>query len=77
MKFVSKEELRNLRRRYPVGTRVQLDRMDDFQAPPAGTCGTVKYVDDAGQIVVHWDTGSALSLIWGVDAFHIVKEENA
>ena len=41
--------------------------MDDPQAPPVGTKGTVRYVDDAGGIGVNWDNGSSLSAIYGVD----------
>ena len=52
-----------IRRQYPVGTRIILNHMDDSQAPPPGTKGTVAYVDDIGQIGVKWDTGSSLSLI--------------
>lgn len=52
-----------------VGTRIILNHMDDSQAPPPGTKGTVAYVDDIGQIGVKWDTGSSLSLIPGVDSF--------
>lgn len=59
-----------LRAAYPVGTRLVLDAMDDIQAPPIGTAGTVQGVDDAGQILMGWDTGSGLSLIPGVDSFH-------
>lgn len=47
---------------YPQGTRVQLARMDDVQAPPIGTLGTVMGVDDIGSIMVLWDTGSTLSV---------------
>ena len=54
-----------IRRQYPVGTRIILNHMDDSQAPPPGTKGTVAYVDDIGQIGVKWDTGSSLSLIPG------------
>ena len=75
MNISTREELRCLRERYPSGVRVQLDHMDDSQASPVGTCGTVEYVDDAGQIVVSWDTGSSLSLLPGIDAFHILKED--
>lgn len=39
--------------------------MNDPQAPPPGTKGTVVYVDDIGQIGMKWDTGSGLSLIPG------------
>ena len=59
-----------IRRQYPVGTCVILSHMDDSQTPPAGTKGTVAYVDDIGQIGVKWDTGSSLSLIPGVDSFY-------
>ena len=59
-----------LRAAYPVGTRLVLDAMDDIQAPPIGTAGTVQGVDDVGQILMRWDTGSSLNLIPGVDSFH-------
>ena len=40
-----------LRKEYPVGTRLVLDSMDDPFAPvESGTHGTVRYVDDMGQI---------------------------
>ena len=45
MKFPSREIVESIRREYPAGTRVELVRMDDVQAPPAGTKGTVKGVD--------------------------------
>lgn len=32
--------------------------MDDPQAPPIGTKGTVQGVDDIASIRVHWDNGS-------------------
>ncbi len=67
--FIKTEELEELRKNYPAGSRVELVHMDDFQAPPPGTCGTVKYVDDAGTIHVAWDTGSSLGLVYGVDLF--------
>lgn len=56
-----------LRRQYPAGTRVELLEMDDFQAPPMHTLGTVVGVDDIGSIMVHWDNGSSLSVVYGVD----------
>ena len=63
----NKEELKRLREMYPKGTRVVLLEMDDPQAPPIGTKGTVRYVDDAAGIGVNWDNGSSLSTIYGVD----------
>jgi hypothetical protein len=41
--------------------------MDDAQAPPVGTRGTVIGVDDTGSIMVNWDNGSGLNIIYGVD----------
>ena len=67
MKFPNKETVEKLRKEYPVGTRVELVSMDDFQAPPIGTKGTVKGVDDTGSLLVNWDNGSGLSVIYGID----------
>ena len=48
MYFPKQEIVEQLRKEYPIGTRVELVHMDDFQAPPIGTKGTVRGVDDAG-----------------------------
>lgn len=71
--FPSKEEIKVLRNRYPVGARVRLIKMDDFQAPPVGTLGTVHCVDDAGSIIISWDTGSSLNVVYGVDECEVVE----
>lgn len=63
----------DLRRTYPPGTRVQLLEMHDDQAPPIGTLGTVRGVDDMASILVAWDNGSSLSVIFGVDSVQIVS----
>jgi hypothetical protein len=68
MRFPSKEIVEQVRKEYPVGTRVELVRMDDFQAPPIGTRGTVRGVDDTASIMVSWDTGSSLHVVYGEDA---------
>ena len=52
---------------YLSGMRVRLLKMDDAQAPPTGTKGTVYGVDDTGSILVSWDNGSQLNVIFGVD----------
>ena len=45
----TRQQVENLRERYPVGARVVLHHMDDPYAPiPPGTKGTVTYVDDMG-----------------------------
>ena len=74
MRFPSREQIAALRERYPHGTRVELLSMDDPQAPPMGTTGEVIGVDDAGQLLVRWATGSSLSLIPGIDSFRIVQK---
>lgn len=63
MRIPSEQELTNLREKYPEGSRVKLNHMQDLQSPPSGTLGTVMGVDDAGQILMKWDNGSSLSLI--------------
>ena len=67
MIFVNDRTLERIRRQYPAGTRVELIKMDDFQAPPLGTKGTVIAVDDSGSLLVHWDNGSSLNVIYGID----------
>ncbi len=69
MRFPSKEQLERLRREYSAGTRVKLTAMDDAQAPPVGTQGTVLAVDDLGDLIMRWDNGSGLNLVCGVDGF--------
>ena len=51
-----------LKEQYPEGTRIMLKQMDDIQAPPFGTLGTVRGVDAMANILVQWDTGSTLSV---------------
>ena len=74
MHFPSREQIAALRERYPRGTKVELLAMDDPKAPPTGTMGEILGVDDAGQILVRWETGSSLSLIPGVDSFCIAEK---
>ena len=47
--------------------------MDDIQAPPPGTKGTVLGVDDTGSLLMRWDTGSGLNVVYGEDIVHIIK----
>ena len=74
MRFPRRETVELLRREYPVGTRVELLRMDDPQAPPIGTKGTVRSVDDTGSIMVAWDSGGSLNVLFGVDECRKVVE---
>jgi len=54
---------------------VELLGMDDPQAPPKGTMGEILGVDDAGQILVHWQTGSSLNLLPSIDSFRIISPD--
>lgn len=67
MRFPSREEVARVREQYPQGCRVVLERMDDLQAPPIGTEGTVRGVDDTGSVMVNWDNGSSLNVVYGED----------
>ena len=71
--MLSTADVKTLRELYPAGTRIRLLKMDDIQAPPAGTEGTVTFIDDAGTIHMRWDTGSSLGLISGEDEFEVLK----
>ena len=67
MRFPSKETVERVRREYPAGTRVELLSMEDIQAPPIGTRGTVRGVDDTGSLLMRWDNGSSLNVVYGED----------
>lgn len=75
MRFPSKEIVEHIRKEYPQGTRVELVQMDDIQAPPIGTKGTVVGVDDTASIMVHWDNGSGLHVVYGEDKCRKIDEE--
>lgn len=68
MRFPTKEAVKCIRGQYPTGCRVELLHMNDPQAPPVGTKGTVCGVDDIGSIMVVWDNGCNLSVAYGQDA---------
>lgn len=72
MKFLSREIVEEIRKRYPKGSRVALVFMDDTQALPVGTLGTILGVDDIGSLMVEWDNGSHLNVIYGEDKVRIV-----
>ncbi|EUB25553.1 hypothetical protein HMPREF1514_1412 [Streptococcus sp. AS20] len=56
-----------LKKRYAAGTRVRLLKMEDPNAVPIGTLGTVKDVDDIGSLIVQWDNGRQLHVLHGID----------
>ena len=76
MRFPNDAIIDSLRKKYPAGTRVELVQMDDVQAPPAGTRGTVLGVDDIGSLLMKWDNGSGLNVAYGVDIVRKVAQDD-
>lgn len=61
---------------YPPGTRIEHLSMSDSYAPvPAGTRGTVKFVDSMGTIFPEWDNGRSLGVVPGEDSFRKLTQE--
>lgn len=61
---------------YPPGTRIELISMKDSYAPvPAGTRGTVKFVDSVGTIFPQWDNGRTLGIVPGEDSFRKLTQQ--
>ena len=76
MMFIPDDRLKALRKTYYAGARVELLKMDDPQAPPVGTRGTVIGVDDIGSIMVRWDNGCGLSVAYGEDRCRVVSDDD-
>ena len=64
-----------IKEQYKPGMRVRLLKMDDLQAPPIGTEGTVRGVDDIGSVMVAWDNGCGLNVILDEDRVEILPAE--
>jgi len=47
-----RDKVKRLKEKFKAGTRIRLIRMDDVQAPPPGTKGTVRDVDDIGIVLM-------------------------
>lgn len=67
--------IKYLKEKYQKGQRIECIDMQDAQAVPSGTQGTIQFVDDMGTIHVAWDNGQSLGLIDGEDSFKIVQQE--
>lgn len=70
-----KNKVELLRQRYPEGTRICLDHMEDLCPVESGTCGEVQFVDDAGTLHCKFDNGRTLGVIPDVDKFHKIDLE--
>ena len=63
------DEINALKDTYPPGSRIRCIFMDDRRPVPPNTMGTVRTIDDMGQIHVSWDNGSRLALNVDDDLF--------
>lgn len=66
--------LKLIKEKYITNMRVELVRMEDIQAPPIGTKGTVIAVDSLGTIHVKWDNDSTLGVVYGEDLCKLINE---
>ena len=73
MNFPNKEYIEQLRKNYPIGTKIQLISMrDEKYSVIPGTVGEVTHIDDMGSIHMKWENGSSLAIIPEVDSFKVV-----
>ncbi len=76
MKFPNKNYLEQLRKQYPVGTKIRLISMRNEKYPILpGTIGEVTHIDDMGSIHMKWQNGSSLAIIPEVDSFKVLEAE--
>ena len=68
-------QVEQIKRKYPAGTRIQLDCMDGEPDMPDGLRGTVDHVDDQGQLHMKWDNGRSLAVVPNKDSFHILRTQ--
>ena len=74
MRIISPAALHALRSHIAPGTRVEQLQMVAAQAPPVGTKGTAIGIDDTGSLMVRWDNGSGLNVLYGIDRCRIITE---
>lgn len=69
---------KRLKETYKPGMRIELNHMGSDPYPiPDGSRGTVIGIDDIGSIMIKWDSGRSLSLIYGEDSFRVLTPEEA
>jgi hypothetical protein len=73
--MLRREQIKNLKRIYPAGTRIELGYMEGEPNYENGMQGTVNWVDDRGQIHMNWDNGGMLALNIEHDIFKKIRAE--
>lgn len=67
-------DVNKLREQYKPGTRIRLTYMEGEDRMYNGLKGTVRMVDDAGQIHMKWDNGSSLAINTEYDIFEVIDD---
>ena len=67
MTFPTRTQVEFVCSQFPAGTRVRLVRMEDEQTPPVDTLCTVLCVDSTGSLLMSWDNGSGLNVVFDED----------
>lgn len=68
------ERIKLLRETFPVGTKIQIDKMYDDRAIAENQIGIVSHIDDYGTIHCIFDNGRVLGVIDNLDLFHKIDE---
>ena len=59
-----------------IGDRIRLIKMEDPYSPvEAGTEGTIRSVDDIGQLHIDWDNGRTLAIVPEIDEYELIDDE--
>ena len=75
--FPSPKEVERIKKMYPKGTRIQIERMKDPYHPiERGTKGIVDYVDDVGTLHCTFDNGRCQGVVTDADIFHVIDRLN-
>lgn len=69
---MNREEVLQIEKEYPKGTRIELIEMKGEPDFVSGLRGVVDFVDGIGQLHMIWDNGRTLALIPGEDRFKVV-----
>ena len=73
--FPNRNSVERIRWRYPIGSRVELVRMNDpYSKLQPGDRGTVEFIDDIGTVFCAWDRGSRLGVVLGEDEIVLIGE---
>ncbi len=66
-----------IRSKFKIGQEIELlEDVENENSLTKGMKGKVLYVDDLGDVIVDWENGSSLNLIYGVDSFKCTYEES-